>query len=390
VRQPRDSGSGAVTRARPSSAPSDAGSEQGGGFADNARVTVKHARATPDQKRNLHGVLSECAALGASRDVMVAAVCCVTQESWPSGSGYGDAAGPDSRGLFQQRAPWGPAGPPGPARLDALVPDRRQGRAARMEAEARLAAARARRRRARGDRVQVSVGGYGPVGRGGQAHRRRLGRRERRGRRRRGRRQLHQALPVHPQLRRGLLDGHQAPGQEVGWRCFVVGNSVYYMSEQALYARRVRYEVHPDDPAVLDLTYDVDWGQAGVRGRPDGGPGPLGRASRLGGQLTAGARRTAAGWSPRSRATGSAPTAQVNLVQPGKALLEPANERTQRPQPAAARATSVGRGRLQGLPGLRGRQAQDQQPGPPLHLGRRPRPLRHPRQRHRPRPRPRL
>jgi hypothetical protein len=53
----------------------------------------------------------------------------------------------------------------------------------------------------------------------------------------------------------------QRLASEVGWRLFVVGNTVYYMSEQQLYQRRARYEVDPDDAAVLDVSYDVDWGK---------------------------------------------------------------------------------------------------------------------------------
>ena len=54
----------------------------------------------------------------------------------------------------------------------------------------------------------------------------------------------------------------QRLASEVGWRLFVVGNSVYFMSEEQLYARRPRYELRPDNPSVLDLAYDVDWGKA--------------------------------------------------------------------------------------------------------------------------------
>ena len=113
---------------------------------------------------------------------------------------------------------------------------------------------------------------------------------------------------------------------EVKWRAFIVGNTVYYMSEEQLYGRRPRYEVGPGHDAVIDLAYDVDWGKAASEasltvtlarwGAPPGsvillegfGP-PDGR------WLVTGVSRDY-----------FRPTAEVKLVQPAKALLEPANE----------------------------------------------------------------
>lgn len=46
---------------------------------------------------------------------------------------------------------------------------------------------------------------------------------------------------------------------EVNWRAFMVGNAFYFMSEPQLYHRRIRYIAKPEDPAVLDLRYDMDW-----------------------------------------------------------------------------------------------------------------------------------
>src|SRR4051812_40300201 len=64
-----------------SRASSSADSAQSGGFAASTSVTVKGRKAAPDQLRNLNAVLSECSSQGCSRDVMVATVCCVIQES---------------------------------------------------------------------------------------------------------------------------------------------------------------------------------------------------------------------------------------------------------------------------------------------------------------------
>lgn len=80
----------------------------GGGLGRGAEITVKGAKATAEQRATAEGILREAARLGASRRVMVACIMAATQESTIRPLGYGDQAGPDSRGPFQQRAPWGP------------------------------------------------------------------------------------------------------------------------------------------------------------------------------------------------------------------------------------------------------------------------------------------
>jgi hypothetical protein len=136
------------------------------------------------------------------------------------------------------------------------------------------------------------------------------------------------------QFRRGAKESSWAAivrlGQEVKWRPYMVGNSLYYMSEEALYTRRPRYEVTPDHDAVVDLGYDVDWGKAASEatltvtlakwGAPPGsvilleGFGPLD-----GRWLVAGTSRDY-----------FSPLAEVKLVQPARALLEPAAEQKTR------------------------------------------------------------
>ena len=137
----------------------------------------------------------------------------------------------------------------------------------------------------------------------------------------------------------------QRLASEVAWRAFMVGNSLYYMSEEQLYGRRPRYEVGPDHDAVLALSYDVDWGR------------PVSEAS-----LTVTLARWGAppgsvllldGFGPpdgRWLVTGVsrdyfAPTAEVKLVQPGKAKLEPAAEQTQRTVRTAGADTDAAAGK---------------------------------------------
>lgn len=125
-------------------------------------------------------------------------------------------------------------------------------------------------------------------------------------------------------------DAMQRLAGEVGWRCFVVGNSLYYMSESELYGRRVRYEVTPDDPAMLDLAFDVDWGKRTSECELDvaldrWGAAP-GSVVTLDGFGVPDGRWLVTGVSRDY----FAPDATVTLKQPGKALLEPANERATR------------------------------------------------------------
>jgi hypothetical protein len=360
VRQPIDAGTktgAAITRRRAvgglaaalalgraasssASTSSDDDGDQGGGFAANAHFTVAGGPASPEQKRNLSGLLTECAAHKCSHDVMVAAVCCTIQESAAKRIRYGDAAGPDSRGMFQQRAPWGPES----VRLDARGSTRlfllggRGGQKGYKQANGSL-------QRVPGGieaavkRVQISVGGYakhesearkivrawgGPSAEGDAAG--------------------GGTYTKSYQFTRGADEDSwtamQRLASEVGWRCFVVGNSVYFMSEADLYARRARYAVAPDDPAVLDLSYDVDWGKpisecslTVVLDRWGAPPGSVVTLDDFGPPdgrwLVVSVQRDY-----------FSPTAAVTLRQPGKAKLEPANEVVTR----ASNASSGGDG----------------------------------------------
>lgn len=325
VRQPI--GSGRKTTVKPGTR----SSSQAGGFSADTSFTIKGARATPDQKRNLDGVLTECQAQGTSADVMVATVCGVIQESVAKRLGYGDAAGPDSRGLFQQRAPWGPMSvrldPRGSTRL--FLTGGRGGQPGwKQKNDPQL-------RKVPGGiehavtAVQGSVGGYVQH----QAEAERIvhawG-----GASAEGAAATTGTYTKSYQFTRNADENSwtalQRLATEVGWRCFVVGNSVYFMSELDLYARRVRYQVRPDDPAVLDLTYDVDWGKPTSElelqvvlerwGAPPGSVVLLdGFGPPDGRWLVASVSRDY-----------FSPTATVSCRQPGKEQLEPANEQVTR------------------------------------------------------------
>ena len=117
---------------------------------------------------------------------------------------------------------------------------------------------------------------------------------------------------------------------EVKWRAYMVGNSLYYMSEEALYGRRPSYEVTPDHDAVVDMGYDIDWGKTASEATlvvtlakwaaPPGSVILLAGFGPLDGRwLVAGTSRDY-----------FSPLAEVKLVQPARALLEPAAEQKSR------------------------------------------------------------
>jgi hypothetical protein len=330
-----------IARSASSSSSSSGDDEQGGGFAPNAHVTVKGQRATPDQLRNLDGVLTECSARGCSREVMVATVCCVTQESVARRVRHGDNAGPDSLGLFQQRAPWGSSS----ARLDPARSTRmfltggnggqpgwkqKHGSLQRVPGSIESAV----------KAVQVSVGGYGQWaaearhtvsawGGAGSAE---------------GDAAVGGTYVRSYQFTRNAGESSWAAMQrlagEVGWRLFVVGNSVYYMSEPDLYRRRARYAVTPTDDSVLDVAYDVDWGkpvsECTLSVVLDRWGAPPGAVVTLDGYGPADGR-----WLVTSVSRDYfSPVADVSLVQPGRAKLEPAHERVQRAADASSTASS--------------------------------------------------
>lgn len=46
---------------------------------------------------------------------------------------------------------------------------------------------------------------------------------------------------------------------EVNWRCFPIGRALHYISDPDLMRQRVQYVVTPEDDAVIDFEYDMDW-----------------------------------------------------------------------------------------------------------------------------------
>lgn len=82
--------------------------------AQRPRLMVKTLSASLEQIRNANIVLATGDSMGASRKALVCSIMTIIQESTMINVTHGDTAGPDSLGLFQQRASWGTA----EARLD--------------------------------------------------------------------------------------------------------------------------------------------------------------------------------------------------------------------------------------------------------------------------------
>lgn len=119
----------------------------------------------------------------------------------------------------------------------------------------------------------------------------------------------------------------QRLAQEVGWRLFMRGRSLVFMSEPDLFRQPVRMTLALDDPGVLDLQYDVDWGKTAstvtasvVMRRWDAPPGTCIEIDDDGSLLDG-------RWlvSSVSRSLFD-PVASVTLTQPARALLEPQGE----------------------------------------------------------------
>ncbi len=71
-------------------------------------LTAAAVTLTAEQVGNARVITTVAAQRRLSSDAAVIAVAAAMQESSLINVGHGDAAGPDSRGLFQQGAPWGP------------------------------------------------------------------------------------------------------------------------------------------------------------------------------------------------------------------------------------------------------------------------------------------
>ncbi|MCK9250015.1 MAG: hypothetical protein M0P31_13710 [Solirubrobacteraceae bacterium] len=277
IRQPVMPGERADTAAeRAASAVSKktAGSRGASGFGGKAgQVRIKGRAPNSQQLRCLDEALTEAQRLGASRRVLIATNMCLTQESMCGHERYihrGDGPGPDSRGPYQQRAPWGPES----VRKDNTLSTRmwltggRGGQSGWKQKHGSL-------RNASGNlnamivAVQVSVGGYAQWERestrnvdlwlarnGGDSARSAAGEST----------TEPGAQTVDYQYRRGEVGGArenswlcgQRLADEVNWSLFTVANTVWYGSDREFAAPRPVAELDRTDDAVVSIRWDQD------------------------------------------------------------------------------------------------------------------------------------
>lgn len=132
---------------------------------------------------------------------------------------------------------------------------------------------------------------------------------------------------------------------EVGWRCFMMGHSLYYMSEEDLFRRKPQYAIRPSDPAILAFDYDIDWGKPVSEARVSAVAGrwkaPPGEPVLVEGFGPPDGRWLVVSW----RRDYFSPLVEITIRQPGREAMEP----------AAERASDEGTGLVGGLTGDAGK-----------------------------------
>lgn len=242
-----------ITRPQLSETKAEPTADRRPGFSPGAKITVKGRPATAFQARIIQGCLAEAAALSASEFVMVCVVAAITQES-TAGAAINVQTGNDDVGIYQQGRNWvSVAGAKDPTASTRAFLIGGPTNFKKVHGSIKLKG---------GDvnslvkAVQISIGGYGPwVGEarrtvaafnGGTGGLSAGG----------GSKDVAQryAFRVGED---GKTESYWACMQrlaaEVGFRCFVVGNTVVYMSEPELIAQRPAMAVWREAPGVTRL-----------------------------------------------------------------------------------------------------------------------------------------
>jgi hypothetical protein len=326
---PRQSTAALRVADAPLTAPSTPGEAGGQGISAGADLTIKGAKATPQQKRVGQQILDTCSQVGAEPRPTKACMCACIIESQVQNLTGGDR---DSRGVLQVRD--STAGPMGidnrnvPECVTAFLKKGFWGKGGAIQIAQKNpgmsvgTVAQNTQGSAFPDRYDQVAGeaqkwidayGGGNLGAGGSEGG-----------------SYTKSYQYARESDENSWDAIQRLADEVGWRFFVVGEAVYYMSEDALYRRRPRYEITADSELLIDLQYDVDWGksvsEATLVVALDRWGAPPGAVMVLKGLGPPDGR-----WLITSvRRDWFSPTAEVTIKQPSKAKLEPAAERVQR------------------------------------------------------------
>ncbi|HKE77410.1 MAG TPA: hypothetical protein VKB57_27570 [Acidimicrobiales bacterium] len=324
-----------------------ADTETTSGFAAGANLTVKGKPASAAQRGRMEGILSEAQRLGCSANVMAACLACATQES-VMGEQVSQT-GNDDVGIMQQGRNWIPASDVMDPRLvtnafllSGTPQAKGKGTAPGWLKKHGSLKAMPGGFEAAIKGVQVSVGGYGAW----QAESERAvkawgGAPSAESDAAAGGGEYVKSYQFAREPDEDSWTAIQRLAEEVGWRCFIVGEAVYFMSEEQLYRRRPRYEITARSDLLLDLRYDVDWGkslsEATLTVALDRWGAPPGAVMLLSGFGPPDGR-----WLVTSvRRDWFEPTAEVTIKQPGKQKLEPASERTQRSTAAVGAGGTV-------------------------------------------------
>jgi hypothetical protein len=349
-------------RAVPSSSDSSATADPngGGGFPAGAKLTVKGQPANSAQRGLMDGILTEARSLGANADVMAACLACAIQESTMGADAH--MTGNDDVGIFQQGRNWIPEADVMNPRLttnafllSGTPSAKGKGSAPGWKVKHGSLTKMPGSMEAAIKAVQVSIGGYAPWEREARAAVKAWGGPTAEGDAGTTTGGKAKAYQYTRNKDEDSWTAIQRLAVEVGWRCFMVGQAAYFMSEQDLFGRRARYQLTPDSPALLEFTYDVDWGrpvsEASMTVALDRWGAPPGSVVLLDGfgppdgrWLVTGVQRD---W--------FTPTAEISLKQPGKQKLEPAHEKTERAAAASAGGgTGASRGKVTTDGGARG------------------------------------
>lgn len=236
------------------------------GLEKSELLRVKGVIATKDQVDNAEKILDVGYHMRANRKVLISAIMCAIDESELKNVRHGDAAGPDSTGLFQQRASWGPRSvrqsASGSAKLYfkvAIDLDKKwpnyslwelvaavQFPAYRSKGHGNIPAF-GKRYDAFKNEAKEYVEEYGAQGGDTSI----------------SRRKQYQFTVGPPDGPKGenYWEAIVRLAEEVNWRAFVSNNTFYYCSDEYLINQKPRYTLDEDTPGVESIDFDVDKGK---------------------------------------------------------------------------------------------------------------------------------